>query len=140
MVAIVSMQARPPVYLAPYVIWLGLADWLSDRLRASPQQVMNEARVCIRRDGPFAVRQFGVGSGLFGLCVLVTTYLAAPLLAWSAVTVPEALLVPLCGLLAASAVCALVVLLLHSCLGVLARLYERGIGVLERRALVARQR
>jgi hypothetical protein len=133
------MQARPPVYLAPYVIWLGLADWLSERWYASPQQAMDEARVRIRRDGAFAVRQLGVGSGLFGLCVLFVTYLAAPLLAWSAVTVPDALLVPFCGLLAASAVCALAPLFLHACLGVLARLYERGIGVLERRALVARQ-
>lgn len=133
------MQVAPPIYLAPYVILLGLADWVSDRLRASPQQVMDEARGRIRRDGAFMVRQMGVGSGLFGLSVLLATYLAAPLLAWSAVTLPQTLLVPLCALLAASAVCALAMLLLHSCVRVLTRLYERGIGVLERRALITRQ-
>jgi hypothetical protein len=94
---------------------------------------MAEARERIRRDGAFAVRRVGVGSGLFGLSVLFAAYLLSPLLAWNAATFPHVLLVPICALLAATAACTLIGLFLRACLRVLRRLYGRGLGVLARR-------
>lgn len=124
---------RPAWYLTPYILWLGLVDWLSGRVHLTHEQVGEEIKQEIKQNGHRTLRRLGIGAGLFGLLVLFVAHVFAPAVERLASGVPKEAVLPAAGLLAGLSVLAIVSLVLRAGYRILARTYARGLREWERR-------
>lgn len=134
-----SWYRTPPWYLAPYVIWLGLIDYLAEHMRRADVEVLEEFRLDLSRRSHVIVRRVGIGVLLFGALVLLTAHVLGPATEVIAPFVPARLLLPGSVLIAVGAVFILAFAFGRALYKGLSRLYVRGLRVLERRASAAAQ-
>lgn len=129
-------RIHPPWFWTPYVLWLGFADWVSERLHITHRQAAAAAVQAVRQEGYPFIRRVGVGVLLVGLLVLFAIHFAGPTLKSVAPQIPVDAVLP--GTIALSLLSILFVafLIVRGVIRVLRRTYARGLRVLEHRGLL----
>lgn len=124
---------RPAWYLAPYIVGLGILDWLAERSRIPAAAVIADVREEVVRNGHYRLKQSGVGAALFGLLVLFVAHVSPPVVEHVGSHVPPGAVLPATALLGAAAAAAMIGLVGRASWHLLARAYRRGLRVWEKK-------
>lgn len=120
-------ELRPPWLLAPYLVWLGLVDWLAEHAGKSDTQVLAETRVELQQNGYVYVKRLGIGAALFGGLVLFVAHLAAPGIETAGRYMPQGIVLPLSAFIGVLTLLAFLGLILWRTYYTLTTLYIRGL-------------
>lgn len=124
---------QPARYLTPYILWLGIADWLKERGELSHREALAEIAEGAPHQGLRVVQRLAMGALLLALLVWFVTHAAAPAMQALATDLPASSVLLLSALLAEVSLAAIGFLLVRGGYRRYARVYARGLKVWQQR-------